>query len=460
MRGAARTGNRRRLLVRGGRTRLLSHPVRLVPVSFLGVMALGAGLLMLPAAHAEGPPDLMVATFTSVSAVCVTGLTTVDTATYWSPLGQAIILLLCQVGGFGIMTLATLLSLLVRGRLGVMGQLRARAESHAFDSGSVAQLIRRIAGRMLAAEAVIGLVLTVRFRAAYEDSLLGAAWHGVFHAISAFTNASFMLHSDGFLRFVGDPWVCLPICAAIIAGGIGYPVYFELAQRWRRPRDWSVHTRITVGGTLVLLVLGFLVYLAFEWSNPRTLGAQPVGTKLLAAGTASVVARTAGFNTVDYAAITPAALVVTLVLMFVGGGSAGAAGGIKVSTFFLLGFVILAEARGEPDVVVGHRRISPAVQRQAVAVALLGVGVVATGTITLVMLTGLPLDAVAFEAVSAFGTVGLSTGVAARVGPAGQLVLMGLMFVGRVGTVTVASALALRRRHARYHYPEERPIVG
>lgn len=439
----------------------LTRPVRLVPLSFLGVILLGTGLLMLPAAHAQGhSPDLMVAAFTSVSAVCVTGLTTVDTATHWSPLGQGVILLLCQVGGFGIMTLATLLSLLVRGKLGVVGQLRARAESHAFDTGSVAQLVRRIAVSMLAAEAIVGLCLTIRFRIAYQDSLADAAWHGVFHSISAFTNASFMLYSDGFVRFVDDPWVCLPVCAAIIAGGIGYPVFFELGKQWRHPHTWGVTTRLTVGGTAVLLVTGLVAYLLFEWTNPRTLGDLPVGTKVLAASTASVVARTAGFNTIDYASTTSAALVATVLLMFVGGGSAGTAGGIKVTTFFLLGFVILAEARGDTDVVIGHRRISPEVQRQAVTVALLGAGVVAAGTIALVVVTGLPLDAVVFEVVSAFGTVGLSTGITAKLNAPAQLILMVLMFTGRVGPVALASALALRTRTRLYHHPTERPLVG
>ncbi len=452
---ACRVGADRRI------ARVLTHPVRLVPLAFLAVIGVGTLALMLPVAHTSGEPDLMAAAFTTVSAVCVTGLATVDTATYWTPFGQVVIMLLIQVGGFGIMTLATLLSLLVRGRVGVSGQLRARAETHAFDAGgSVTGLIRRIAVRMLAAEAIVALALTLRFRAAYDDTWGASLWHGVFHAASAFNNAGFALFSGNLVPFVGDAFICVPICVAIVAGGIGYPVYFELVSRWRRPNQWSVHTRITVGGTVILLVTGTLAYLVFEWSNPATMGPMSVWDKVLASGTASVVARTAGFNSIDYGAITGATLVITLVLMFVGGGSAGTAGGIKITTFFLLGFLILAEARGEEDVVVGHRRIGAAVQRQAVSVALLGVGAVTLGTIAVVVLTGSPLDAVAFEAVSAFGTVGLSTGLTPTLEPAPQLVIMGLMFAGRVGTITLASALALRSRKRHYHYPEERPIVG
>ncbi|MBW3084238.1 Ktr system potassium uptake protein B [Austwickia sp. TVS 96-490-7B] len=441
--------------------RALTRPVRLVPLSFVAAITVGTLLLLLPLSHANGEVDAMAAAFTAVSAVCVTGLATVDTATYWTPFGQVVILALIQVGGFGIMTLATLLSLLVRGRMGVSDQLVVRAESRAFETGgSVTGLIRRIAVRMFAAEAIIAVLLTLRFRSSYHDSWGEAAWHGVFHAVSAFNNAGFALYSDNLTRFVGDPFICVPICMAIIAGGIGYPVYFELVQRWRRPRQWSVHTRITVGGTVLLLTLGMLSYLIFEWTNPRTMGSLSLWEKMIAAGTASVVARTAGFNTIDYGAITGATLVITLVLMFVGGGSAGTAGGIKVTTFFLLGFLILAEARGDQDVVVGRRRIGPAAQRQAVTVALLGVGAVTAGTIAMVVITGMPLDAVTFETVSAFATVGLSTGITPRLDVPAQIVIMVLMFTGRVGTITLASALALRSRQRHYHYPQERPIVG
>lgn len=442
-------------------SRALTRPVRLVPLSFLGVILVGTALLCLPIAHADASVDVMAAAFTAVSAVCVTGLVTVDTATYWTPFGKVVIMLLVQVGGFGIMALATLLSLLVRGRLGVTGQLRARAETHAFDQGgSVTATLRRIAVRVVLIEAAIALVLGLRFWAEYGHGPASAAWQGVFHSITAFNNAGFADYSDNLMSFVADPWICLPICVAIVAGGIGYPVFFELARRWRHPSTWSVHTRVTVAGTVLLLVAGVATYLAFEWTNPGTMGNLAAPDKLLASTTASVVARTAGFNSIDYGQVSSVSLLVTTVLMFVGGGSAGTAGGIKVSTFLLLGYVILAEVRGERDVVVGRRSIGGDTLRQAVTVALLGVGAVTVGTIAVLSLTGLPLDAVVFEVVSAFGTVGLSTGITPKLNVPAQLVIMVLMFTGRVGTVSLASALALRARTRRYHYPIERPIVG
>jgi trk system potassium uptake protein len=438
----------------------LLHPVRLVPLAFLLAIGLGAVLLMLPAARADdGATTVMPALFTSVSAVCVTGLVTVDTATFWTPFGQAVILGLIQVGGFGIMTLATMLGLLVSGRLGLRSMLVAQSESHTLNLGDVRGVLRRIAMMMLAFEAVTALVLTARFRVAYDESLADALWHGIFHAVSAFNNAGFALYTDNLMPFVADAWICVPLSLAVVAGGIGFPVISEL---WRRtpPSRWTIHTRITVFGTVLLLAAGVGTSLLFEWSNPGTLGPLAVPDKLTAAFTSGVMPRTAGFNTIDYGQIRPETLAITCVLMFIGGGSAGTAGGIKVTTFFLLAFVIWAEVRGEDDVVVGRRAVTRSAQRQALTVALLGVAAVALGALAILVMSRFGLDAVLFESVSAFATVGLSTGITAALPVSAQVVLMCLMFVGRVGTITVASALALRSRHRLYRYPEERPIVG
>jgi len=371
-----------------------------------------------------------------------------------------VILALIQVGGFGIMTLATLLSLLLSGRLGLRASLVAQTESHTMNIGDVRHVVRRVGLTMLAFEAAIAVVLAARFRAKYDDSWGEAAWHGLFHSVSAFNNAGFALYSDNLIGFVDDAWIAFPICVAIIAGGIGFPVLFELRRRWRTPRKWSVHTRITVYGSGALLVGGTAAFLAFEWTNPGTLGPLSTWGKTVAGITGGVVPRTAGFNSVDYGSITPEALAVNYVLMFIGGGSAGTAGGIKVTTFFLLGYVIWSEVRGEQDTKIAHRRVGTATQRQALSVALLGVAVIAVGTLVILTLTDYTLDVVLFESISAFATVGLSTGITADLPGAAQLTLMALMFVGRVGTITVASALAMKTRHRHYRLPEERPIVG
>lgn len=439
----------------------LAHPARIVPLAFLAASVVGTVLLSLPFST-PGPtrPPVLTAAFTTVSAVCVTGLTTVDTATYWSPFGQAVILGLIQVGGFGIMTLATLLGLLVGGRLRLRSSLIAQAETHTLNIGDVRHVVRRVALTMLAFEAAFAAVLTVRFRARYDDTWAEAVWHGVFHSISAFNNAGFALYSDNLIGFVDDAWIMFPICVAVIAGGIGFPVLFELRRRWRTPRAWTVHTRLTVYGSLILLVAGIGAFLALEWANAGTLGGLSPWGKVVGGVTGGVVPRTAGFNTIDYAEITPETMGVNYVLMFIGGGSAGTAGGIKVTTFFLLAFVIWSEVRGERDTRIAHRQIGGQTLRQALTVVLLALAAIAVGTMAVLLVTDYALDVVLFETISAFATVGLSTGITPDLPSSAQVTLMVLMFMGRVGTITVASALALKSRHRHFHLPEERPVIG
>jgi potassium uptake TrkH family protein len=441
--------------------RALRHLTRLLPTAFLAVLLAGTGLLMLPAARSTGqsaPP--LVALFTSASAVFITGMSTVNPATYWSPVGQGIILVLIQVGGFGIMTFATVLGLMVSRRLALRTRLVAQAETQSLNLGEVRALLLRVLAMMVGFELVVAAVLTARFRIAYDDSFGTALWHGVFHAVSAFNNAGYSLYSDSFIGFVGDAWICGTVAIAVILGGLGFPVMLELYREWRKPRYWSIHTRLTVWGSAILLVIGVGTVAVFEWSNPATLGPLNWRDTLVGGMFGGVMPRTAGFNSMDYAEVRPETLAFTNVLMFIGGGSAGTSGGIKVTTFFLLAFVIWAEVRGEADVNVGARRVPTSTVRQAVTVALLGVGTVAAGTLVLLLITDFPFDRVLFEATAAFSTAGLSTGITGSLPAAGQLTLVALMFIGRVGTITMASAIALRHRKLRYRLPEERPIIG
>jgi trk system potassium uptake protein TrkH len=443
--------------------RTLQHPARIVPIAFLLAIAAGTVLLVLPVSRAgaggHAPP--LTALFTATSAVCVAGFGVVDTPTYWSGFGHLVIMLLMQVGGLGIMTMATLLGLLVSRRLRLGTRLVAQVESRALALGDVRGVLLRIAVTVLVIEAAGTVVLGLRFWLGYDYPVAKAAWHGLFHTISAFNNCGFALYSASMSRFVGDWWICLTLAGLCIAGGIGFPVLFELRREWRSPRTWSAHTRIVLSGTAILLAAGFVAMLAFEWSNPRTFGPLGVPGKILAAFFQGTMPRSAGLQSVDFGAMHLETTTLTDTLMFIGGGSAGTAGGIKVSTFFLLAYVIWSEVMGERDVVVGRRRMAEATQRQALAVALLGVGAVATGTLALIVLTeGVRLDQALFECISAFGTVGLSLNITPSLPGSAQVVLIMLMYVGRVGTITVATALALRTRHRRYRYAEERPIVG
>jgi potassium uptake TrkH family protein len=441
--------------------RVQLHPAQMVVLAFAIAVIVGTVLLALPVARAgDGSAPTVTALFTSTSAVCVTGLTIVDTPTYWSAFGEAVILGLIQVGGFGIMTLASLLVLLVSRRLGLRTRLIAQAETKTLGLGDVRRVVRGVAVMSLAFEAVGAAILGVRLWASYDLSATDAAYRGVFHAVSSFNNAGFALYSTSLTPFVGDAVVCVTVMVLVVAGGLGFPVLFELRRELRRPRRWSLHTKLVVATTAVLLVLGAVAVTALEWGNRATLGPLSVPDKLLAGAFQGVMPRTAGFNTLDYSQMDEATWLVTDLLMFVGGAPAGTAGGIKVTTFVVLALVVIAEIRGDRAVNVLGRRLPTEVQRQAVSVALLAMTTVIAATVALLLMSGIALDRILFEATSAFSTVGLSTGITADLPDAGHVLLVVLMFVGRLGPITFAAALALRRRHTLYRFPEERPIVG
>lgn len=442
--------------------RLVANPARTVMLGFAGVIALGTALLMTPfAAQSREPTDLLTALFTATSATCVTGLVTVDTGTHWSTFGEVVILGLIQIGGLGVMSVATLLVMLIGRRLSAPAGVLTGAEARSITHRTPGQVLIGVVRFTVAVEAVTALALAARLRVAYHEDWGTAVYSGVFHAISAFNNAGFGLLPDSAVQWAQDPWMCLPLMISVMVGGLGFPVWWELFRHWRHPyRRWTIHATITIWGSVVLWVLGTVLFAAFEWDNEATLGPMGTGGKILSAAFQSVVARTAGFNSVDIGAVHQESLLLLDGLMFVGGGSAGTAGGIKVATFAVLGFVIWAELRGEPTVRVLNRRLSPANMRQALTVALLGTGMVAAATGALLVLTPFRLDVVLFEVISAFGTVGMSTGITADIPPSGQVILIFLMFFGRLGPITLGAALALRNRPRRFEVPQERILVG
>ncbi|MFC6478980.1 TrkH family potassium uptake protein [Pseudomonas asuensis] len=371
----------------------IKHPARLVPLAFLVTILIGTSLLMLPVSRAgEATAPFLTALFTAVSATCVTGLVTVDTATYWSGFGQAIILILFQIGGIGIMSGATLLGLLVNRRLQLSSRLLAQSETRLLGLGDVVEVLRLVLTVTLIVELTVATLLTLHLHFSYQEPWGSALWNGVFHSISAFNNAGFSTYSDNLIGFVADPVIILPITLALIIGGLGSPVLYELKHMRKKNRPWSVHTRITLFGSGLLLVIGTVAILVCEWNNPGTLGPLGAGAKLLAAFFHSAGARTAGFNSLDVGQFNTETLAIHYILMFIGGGSAGTAGGIKVTTFFLLFFVVWAEIRGNTDTTVFNRRIASETQRQALVVVLLGTAMVATATLILISVTSFPLE--------------------------------------------------------------------
>jgi trk system potassium uptake protein len=439
----------------------LRHPAQYVVAAFSLASLAGTSLLMIPAASAgDGGTGFVDALFTATSAVCVTGLVVVDTAGHWSLFGELVILLLIQIGGFGIMALSSLIAVVLARRLGLRSRLVAAAESGTLDLGDVRRILVGVAKFSLATEAVAAVLLFLRFWLAHDEPIGRALYLGLFHAVSAFNNAGFALFGDSLMGFATDPALLLIVAAAVIVGGLGYPVWVEIVRNPRRPSRWNLHAKITVTATLALLVGGWVLLTWFEWTNPGTLGPLSAQDTAVNGFFHSVMPRTAGFNSMDVAAMREPSRLLTEVLMFIGGGSGSTAGGIKVSTFALLGWVMWAEARGDPEVEVFERTVPATAQRQALTVALLAVGTVVAATMALMAITGLARADVFFEAVSALGTVGLSTGITPLLESGGKLLVVALMLVGRIGPITLFAALVLRERRRLYRHPTERPLIG
>ena len=451
------------------------HPAQVVVFGFAVTVLIGTAVLMLPNSRVgPGGASFLEALFTATSAVCVTGLTVVDTAVYWTPFGQIVILMLIQIGGFGIMSFASVVGLAIARKLSLRSRVTAAAETKSVGLEDVKGLVLGVVRISLAIELTVAALLAVRFMVGYGEPVGRAIWLGVFHSVSSFNNAGFALFSDNLMGFTTDPWICLPISAAVILGGLGFPVIVQLRRQLRmqarHPRHWSastwsirawtMNTRIVVTGTIALLSLGTIYITAVEWTNPNTLGPLDWPGKLLTGFFQAVQTRTAGFNSIDIGQMDSASLLGMDVLMLIGGGPAGTAGGIKITTFAVLFFILWTELRGEVAVNVFGKRLSRAVHREAITIALLAVGVIIAATAALMLLTEISMDALLFEAISAFATVGLSTGITAALPWGGQIILILLMFVGRLGPITIGSAIALRERHTTYELPKERPIIG
>lgn len=445
-----------------GRRRLvLRHPAQYIVLTFAAASLIGTALLMLPnSSRGPGGAPFVTALFTSTSATCVTGLAVVDTPTYWTGFGQAVILALIQVGGLGIMTLSSLLVIVLSRRLGIRQRVIAAAQTGSLRLGDVRSLVLAVIKMTVVVELAVAMVLALRFWATHGESPGRALVLGVFHSVSAFNNAGFALFSDNLVGFQDDPVVLVAIALAVIVGGLGFPVWRQIAASPLRPRRWDLHAKVTVLTTVTLIVAGWGLFTWFEWTNRATIGPLSTFDSSVNGFFQSVTTRTAGFNAIDIAGLDDASELLTMILMFIGGGSGSTAGGIKVTTFALLGWVMWAEVRGERDVNVFGRRVPTDLQRKAITVALMAVGGTVAASMLLLALTPFRLSDVVFECVSALGTVGLSTGITPALGTPARLVVTALMFIGRVGPPTLFAALVLRDRERLYRHPEERIIIG
>lgn len=442
------------------RQRAFSRPGWVVVGGFLAAITIGTALLLLPIAR-EGPgrTGLVDALFTATSAVTVTGLTAVPTATHWSSFGDAVILGLVQLGGLGILTSASLLFLIVARRVGLRRRLAEQMEVRALELGGLRRLVLLITAVTFITEAVVATGLTLRFWLEYDVRFPTALWHGVFHGVMAFNNAGFTLFPGSLSPYSGDAFVLVPMGLAIIIAGLGFPVWAEMSRRPGPVARWSIHTKITLCATGALLAIAMVAFTIFEWNNPGTLGERSYGTRLLDGAFTGVMPRTAGFGVIDYGEAGQDTLLMADILMMIGGGSGGTAGGLKVTTVTLLILVVWSELRGDRQVTAFRRHIPDSIQRQAFTVATLLIGAVVVGTLAMVVATELPLGLALSEVTAATSTSGFSTGVSETMEQAGKIILMPLMLLGRIGPLTLGSILILREAQRRYSQPEERIMV-
>lgn len=437
----------------------LESPARLTLSGFALTILVFAGLLSLPAATADGErAPFMDALFVATSAVCVTGLSTVDTGTFWSPWGLAIIGAGIKVGGLGIMTLASLAGLAISRRIGLTQRILAAGESRASGLGDLASLLRTVVVVSVSVELLIAAILIPRFLT-LDYGLPKSVGYSLFYGVSAFNNAGFSPDPVGLYPYAGDLWMLVPIGLGVLVGALGYPVYLNLLRE-RRPSKWTLHTKLTLVTVGVLSIISAAMLALFEWTNPDTLGdagtAKTIGNVFFQ----SINQRSGGFASFDIGLAREQTWLLEDVLMFIGGGSGSTAGGIRVTTLAVLVLAAWAEARGRRDMEAFGKRIGTEVLRVAVSITLAGLFVVIVATGVFMWQTDIALDRALYEVVSAYATCGLSTGITGSIDDDAKMTLIITMYVGRVGSLTLASALMLNRHRRVIRYPSERPIIG
>lgn len=439
-------------------------PMQIIVLVFLAIIFAGAGLLMLPLSSRSGETTpFLTALFTATSCTCVTGLSLVDTGTYWSGFGQAVMLGLIQIGGLGFMTIVTLFFMIMNRRIGLKERLVMAQSLGMEDLNAIVTLVKKVLIRTMIVEGVGAVLLTVRF--CFQMPFGRALWWGVFHSVSAFCNAGFdiMGHVEAggsLMMYTTDGVVNAVIMGLILVSGLGFFVWDDVLKN-RRFRKLSVYSRLVLTMTAILFVGGGVLFAVLEWNNPATMGGLSVGEKLMAAAFQSVTTRTAGFYSIPQGNLTGASKAVTDVLMFIGGSSGSTAGGAKTVTIAVLVLSVVASARGRSRVTVFRRTVQSRQISDAVAVVGMMFAVAFAGAVYLSAANGLNFADCIYETISAIATVGLSTGLTASVNVVSKLLLTVLMFFGRVGVMTISLGFLLSKRaQERYSWAETKLLIG
>jgi trk system potassium uptake protein TrkH len=437
------------------------RPVQILVIGFALVILIGACILTLPIASSEGVSTPFIdALFTSTTSVCVTGLVTVDTGTHWSYFGKTVIMILIQVGGLGFMTFATLISLIIGKKITLQERLVMAEAMNTFSLQGLVKLAKYILLFTFSVEGIGALLLSIVFIP--EFGIGKGIYYSIFHAVSAFCNAGIDLIGQfrSITPYAENSIIVLTIGALIVFGGLGFTVWYEIFD-YRKKRKLSLHAKLVLTVTAILIVGGAILMFLFEFNNPATMQPMTVKGKFLSSLFASITPRTAGYNSISTTDMSPAGRFLTIILMFIGGSPGSTAGGIKTTTAGILIMTVISVIRGREDTEVYERRISKDIIYKGLTISVIGLFLVMVVTMILsITEVGASIEYIIYEVTSAFGTVGLTLGLTTKLTTIGKVVIVFTMFCGRVGPLTIA--LALTRNHSgnTIKYPEDKILVG
>lgn len=439
---------------------------RLIAIGFAVMILLGTLLLSMPISSAKGEfTPIVDSAFTAVSASCVTGLITLDTATHWSVFGQVVILFMIQIGGIGFMSMAVLLSLLFKKSVTPRERMLVAASYNLNSFDSTAELVKRIVFGTLTIEGAGALLLSIRFIP--DFGFADGIYKSIFHSVSAFCNAGFDIvgtnpEINSMAHYATDPLVNLTLTLLIILGGIGFIVWSDFINLAKERRKLSVYSKFVIVVTAVLLISGTVLFAALEWNNPNTIGNFTVPQKILASLFQSTTWRTAGFATLDNGAFTEASQYMGMLLMFIGGASGSTAGGVKVATLGIVVYTVWCVAVGKKKAVIFGRVISDNSFVRATAVIVVQLATAVCGISLLALFDDFSMNEILYEVISAVSTVGVSLGITSSLSVASKIVIMFLMYFGRVGILTVTYAVLKSQSSKDEHirYPDANMLIG
>lgn len=432
------------------------NPSVTVVLSFFVLILVGTVLLKLPIATTETISWLNTL-FTATSAVTVTGLIVVDTGTAFTLFGQTVIMFLMQLGGLGLMTSAVSIFFIFKRKIGMQQRNLIRASLNQDSSGGIIRLVRYLLFFSLSIELIGFILLSIKWIPEFGFSK--GSFYSLFHTVAAFNNAGFSLWSDSLSSYVGDPVVNLTITSMFVLGGIGFTVLLDVWNK-KKFKTLTLHSKVMIVGTLVINIIAIISIFILEYSNPQTLGSLSFEDKAWSAYFQGLTPRTAGFNSIDISALTLPTMLLIVILMFIGAGSASTGSGIKLSTFIILLLTTITTLKGGEEVSLFGRRLKNSAVLRALTLTLISFLLVFVAIFVLTVTENGSFIAIVFEVVSAFGTVGLSTGLTTELSTIGRFVIMFVMFVGRIGPITIASILLTSKNPSLIRYPQENIFVG